>query len=104
MQHRTKQSIVRRILKIEARTKALYKTKEDLTSRLIGVVPIGEPIPVDGREFALVDNFAARNQVWSGACVRRFELGEVKPAPRAKKAGAEAQAPTPELALEAVPA
>jgi len=27
MQHRTKQSIVRRILKIEARTKALYKAR-----------------------------------------------------------------------------
>ena len=101
MHHRTKQSIVRRILKIEARTKALYKAKEDLTSRLIGVVPIGEPIPVDGREFAIVDNFAARNQVWSGACVRRFELDEIKPpANRAKK-----DAPAiEEQALEPVPA
>jgi len=100
MQHRTKQSIIRRILKIEQKTKALYKAKEDLTSRLIGVVPIGEPIPVDGREFAIVDNFATKNQVWSGACVRRFELDEVKTtAARAKKTE-----PAPAELLEAVPA
>jgi len=99
MTTRQKQSRVRRILRIEEQTRALYKKKDALTEELISAVPVGETITVEGKEFTVVDNFAAKNQVWSGACVRRFELSEKKPLPtRPKKPDTEAAAVESEVA------
>lgn len=78
---RQKRKRIRRILKIEEKTKALYKEKDALTAELLATMPPGEKVAVDGTDYAIKDNFEAKNQVWSGACVRRFELDEVKPLP-----------------------
>ena len=76
-----KQKVAKVAAFLEAREngKAEYARADDLLEELVGLLEVGETVTLpDGREIALVDQFADRAVVWKPAGVRRFELKELK--------------------------
>jgi hypothetical protein len=78
MTTKSKQTIVRRILRARARAKAQYDQADVLTRKLIEAVPIGEVIESAEGRFRIVDAFASGNVAWGHGSVRRFDLERVK--------------------------
>ena len=91
MTSRKKKSIVRRILSLHEKGKALYAQADDLTQLLTAHVPVNEAIEVPAGRFAIVDNFKDCNVAFRQARVKRFELKKLakmptRPAPETEAA------------------
>lgn len=89
---RRSKAIVRRILALQDKGRALYAKADDLTAILQANVPIDEVIEVPEGRFAMTDNFANGNNVaFRQARVKRFELKKLARVPHKPAAKVPAQ-------------
>lgn len=72
-------ALLERVVEIEedlAAVKPLYKEREEIMAKLIGVMP--PIVKMEGFAVVLKDNYAAKNVQWKAASFSRYELEVVK--------------------------
>ncbi len=68
-------AIVEKLLRTQARAKALYVEADALVDRLRKVIDVGDEITLgDGRVARLVDQFAERSIVFTPSGCRRYKV------------------------------
>ena len=79
MNKRQKKTLVKRVLKLQDKGRAVYQAKNEVFARLLAQCEPGEIIETERGAFAIHDNFAERNVSYRPAAVHRFELKPVRP-------------------------